>query len=223
MGHFEPFGKCKKTIGILSRLMNGKSPKIHEKLLTINPFSRPGRKLVGVRGVVVHWIGNPNGGAEQTVDYFESLSKQDPDKNPRYASAHYCVGHEGEIFQCIPDDEVAYHVGAREYVDGILEKFDTTWPNNCLLGVEMSHVDWSGKFNQETWKSSASLVAHLLLKYDLPISTVVRHYDVTGKLCPKYFVDHQEEYQMFLVSIQKAMDDFQNKRNFRRDTYRRIR
>jgi N-acetylmuramoyl-L-alanine amidase CwlA len=36
--------------------------KIQEKLLTINPFSRPGVSLRAVKGIVVHWVANPDNG-----------------------------------------------------------------------------------------------------------------------------------------------------------------
>ena len=32
------------------------------------------------------------------------------------------------------------------------------------------------------------------------------HYDVTGKACPKYFVDNQDEWENFIYAIDQYMD-----------------
>lgn len=176
-----------------------KKPKIKKRLLPVNMFSRPGKKLVSIKGVVVHWTANPSLDAEGHVTYFKNLAKQDPndDKFDRYAGAHYFVGTKGDIIQLIPDNEVAYHVGAKSYNESILDKFNTTYPNNCLIGIELCHPDASGEFTEDTWDQAIILIAWLLEEYDLTLSDVVRHYDVTGKICPKWFVDDEKAYQKF--------------------------
>lgn len=176
-----------------------KKPKITKRLLPVNMFSRPGKKLVSIKGIVVHWTGNPDLDAEGHARYFKSLADQDPhdDKFDRYAGAHYFIGTAGDIIQLIPDNEVAYHVGAKSYNEATLDKFNTTYPNNCLIGIELCHPDWSGEFTEETWNSAMMLIGYLLEEYDLTLSDVVRHYDVTGKLCPKWFVDDEKAYEKF--------------------------
>lgn len=187
--------------------------KVREDLLPINPFTRPGKKLESIKGVVVHWTGNAGSDAVDNVKYFHHLSKQTDEDDARYASAHYFVGLSGDVIQTLPDDEVAYHVGARKYNGTILEKFDTTYPNNCLIGVEMCHSDWSGRFNVSTLESSVKLVASLLHKYDLTTDEVVRHYDVTGKDCPKYFVANEREYDRFLGDVDRKLRDMKRTNN----------
>ena len=176
-----------------------KKPKIRKRLLPVNMFSRPGKKLVSIKGVVVHWTGNPTLDAEGHATYFKSLANQDPDddKFDRYAGAHYFVGTKGDIIQLIPDNEMAYHVGAKSYNEKTLDKFNTTYPNNCLIGIELCHTDASGEFTEDTWNRALILIAWLLEEYDLTLSDVVRHYDVTGKICPKWFVNDEKAYQKF--------------------------
>lgn len=180
-----------------------KRPDIRKRLLPVNMFSRPGKKLVSIKGIVVHWTGNPELDAEGHVTYFKNLAKQDPDdeKFDRYAGAHYFVGTKGEILQLIPDDEVAYHVGAKSYHEETLDKFNTTYPNNCLIGIELCHPDSTGEFTEETWNSAVRLIGYLIEEHDLTKSDVVRHYDVTGKLCPKWFVEDDDAYSKFREAI----------------------
>ena len=39
-----------------------------------------------------------------------------------------------------------------------------------------------------------------------PMKDVIRHYDVTGKLCPLYYVEHPEAWEDFLVDVEAAME-----------------
>lgn len=182
-------------------------PDIIPKLLPINTFSRPGKKLIDIRGIAMHWTGNPNASAMFHAKYFADLAKQNPNDDipDRYASAHYFVGVEGEIVQLIPDDEMAYHVGAKEYKEPVLNHFNTTYPNNCLIGVELCHTDWSGKFTESTFDKALHLVSYLLEKYDLVTADIVRHYDVTGKICPKWWVENEDNYNLFLGEVSNLL------------------
>jgi N-acetylmuramoyl-L-alanine amidase len=86
-----------------------------EKLLTVNPYSRSGQPLSGgVKGIVIHWVANPKTTAENNRNYFEGLKNLGHKKDVRYAGAHFIIGLEGELIQCIPENEIAYHVGANK-------------------------------------------------------------------------------------------------------------
>ena len=86
--------------------------KIERKFLTENKFSRPNKNLIGVKGIVIHWVGNAGTSALANRNYFENLKNQKDINKARYASAHFIIGLDGEIIQCLPADEMAYHVGA---------------------------------------------------------------------------------------------------------------
>ena len=39
----------------------------------------------------------------------------------------------------------------------------------------------------------------------LMTETVIRHYDVTGKLCPLYYVEHEDAWQQFKADVDTAI------------------
>jgi N-acetylmuramoyl-L-alanine amidase len=173
---------------------------IQKHLLTVNSFSRPGEKLSGVKALVIHWTGNAGSTAIQNRNYFESLKEQDPKGNQkmlRWASAHFIAGLSGEIVQCIPCDEMAYHVGAKFYTLEALECLGS-YPNNCTIGIELCHPSADGKFNDVTLRAAAELCALLSLQFDLePEIRIWTHHGITGKNCPKWFVDHPDDFGLF--------------------------
>jgi N-acetylmuramoyl-L-alanine amidase len=175
---------------------------IEKRLLTINPFSRPGKKLSPAKGVVIHWVGNPGTSALQNRNYFEGLKNQSLN-NPKavFASAHFVVGLRGEVVQCLPLDEMAYHAGAKTYTPEALSRLGY-YPNNCTVGIELCHPAWDGKFTTETWMSAVELAAYLARTFGLdPLKDIWRHYDITQKDCPKYFIDHPEAFERFKLDV----------------------
>jgi N-acetylmuramoyl-L-alanine amidase len=180
---------------------------IQRNLLTVNCFSRPGKKLSGVKGIVIHWTGNARSTAKQNRDYFESLRKQSlNDPAARYASAHFITGLSGEVIQCIPSDEMAYHAGAKTYTPEALGRLGH-YPNNCTVGIELCHRRADGDFSAETLLAAKELCALLCIQFGLdPARDIWTHYGVTGKICPKRFVDHPEEFHTFKCCAGVAMD-----------------
>lgn len=151
---------------------------IEKQLLTPNEYSRPETPLYEVNSIVVHYTGNPGSTAIGNRNYFENLKT----KKTTSASSHYVVGLEGEVIQCIPLNEVAYASNNR---------------NSDTISVETCHPDEEGKFNPQTYDSLVSLVALLCSQYNLKRNDIIRHYDVTGKKCPLYYVDHPDEWESF--------------------------
>ena len=153
--------------------------------LTINEMSRPGIKLDSVSKLVLHYVLNPGSSAINNRNYFESLKNQ----NKIYASAHYIIGLSGEIIQLIPDDEVAWHSGNK-------------YMNLNSIGIELCHIDKSGRFTEKTINSLIHLLSYLSKKFNLdPLKDIIRHYDVTGKLCPLYYVKNQKEFKKLKVEV----------------------
>jgi N-acetylmuramoyl-L-alanine amidase len=174
--------------------------EIEQQFLTKNKYSRPCTLLKSVKGIVIHWIGNPGTSAQANRNYFESLKEQMPPKDARFASAHYIIGLHGEVIQCVPDKEVCYHVGAERYTNEALRRL-SSYPNNCTIGIELCHPDASGRFTEETLRSCSELVFSLLFAYSLTKADVWRHYDITEKLCPKYFVENKDKWESFIASL----------------------
>lgn len=156
-------------------------------LLTPNPYSRPQTAIKKVNSLVIHWVANPGSSAVENRDYFESLS----DGNGRSASAHFIIGLDGEIVQCIPISEMAYACKDR---------------NVDTLSIECCHPDEDGKFNEATYYSLVDLAGWLCVRLNLSPQDILRHYDVTGKDCPKYYVDHEDSWQQLKKDIQARYD-----------------
>ena len=163
------------------------APEIREQFLTINEYSRPGTKLEQVNGIVIHYTGNPGTTATQNRDYFEGLAQKQDTK----ASSHYIVGLSGEIIQCVPLDEIAYASNDRNW--------DT-------IAIECCINNDAGKFTETTYDSLVHLTAWLVGEYDLKIEDILRHYDVTGKECPKYFVEYESAWEDFKLDVEKYID-----------------
>lgn len=155
---------------------------IQHQFLTVNPNSRSGKTLPRVNGIVIHYTANPGSTAQNNRDYFENLKIT----RTTSVSSHFIIGLEGEIIQCIPLNEVAYASNNR---------------NKDTISIECCHPDESGQFNDATYHSLQKLVRALMDSYHLQNQDVIRHYDITGKICPKYFVDHEDQWQEFLNSL----------------------
>ncbi len=141
---------------------------IIEKLLTVNKYSRPGTKRAKTTAVAVHYVANPGSSAMANRNYFENCKN-----TKKYVSSNYVIGLDGEIIRCVPDDEIAHC---------------TNQANAYSISIECCHPDWTGKFNSKTYNSLVELCAQLLKKYNLTAYDLIRHHDVTGKVCPKCFV-----------------------------------
>jgi N-acetylmuramoyl-L-alanine amidase len=194
------------------------SLQIVEKLLTVNEYSRGGRKLLGLKAIVLHWTANPNSTAEGDRNYFESRK----DGKNGYGSAHYVV-QDGMVIRCIPDDERAYHCGTSQidpvsgkvYTDYARNKFGQyaidhvhNSPNNVTIGIEMHPEDMAGNFSNLTWNTVVSLVTDLCMKFKLdPLEDITTHNQVVGwKNCPKLMTDKPEELIRFKNAVKALME-----------------
>lgn len=166
--------------------IDASKPEIDVQLLTVNEYSRPGTETEKIRGIVVHYTANPGSTAMDNRNYFESLK----DTHATEVSSNFVIGMEGEIVQCVPTWEVAYASNSR---------------NIDTVSIECCHPDESGVFTNETYRSMVQLCAWLCLKFDLDEKDVIRHYDVTGKNCPKYFVEDEEAWERFRADIKAAI------------------
>ena len=157
-------------------------PELDVELLTINEYSRPAMALEQVNGIVIHYTANPGTTAIQNRSYFENLAETHETK----ASSHFVIGLEGEIVQCIPCNEIAYASNDRN--------FDT-------ISIECCIEDETGKFNDATYDSAVKLTAWLCVRFGLTSENVIRHYDVTGKNCPKYYVENPDAWLQMKADI----------------------
>lgn len=158
-------------------------PDMIEDFLTINAYSRPGEELKKVNNIFVHYTANPGTSAAQNRSYFENLGVT----GETSASAHFVIGYDGEIIQCVPLDEIAYAVMQRNYDS---------------ISIECCYLEEDGKFTDATYQSLIQLSAWLLKEYKLAPEDMRRHYDEGGKKCPLYYVEHEDAWEQFLTDLE---------------------
>jgi N-acetylmuramoyl-L-alanine amidase CwlA len=155
-----------------------------------------------VEYIIVHYTANlhPNASAEMNAMYL---------RNKRAAGCHYAIDDE-EIIQCVPEDQVAYSVGDRKWLGfvpkpwlkGKIFNENSISYEMCLGGgrndsliVDMTArcVAWQminkGFLRNELIQVYSSVEQRKLtfLRKVPDMGRVVRHHDVSGKHCPKFF------------------------------------
>jgi N-acetylmuramoyl-L-alanine amidase CwlA len=159
------------------------------------------RSLSSVKAIVFHYTGNSGSTATAlgNARYFARGC------DGRAASAHYCVDEKNIAYECVPLDTVAWSVG-----DGQSGKFGRFVNNSNSVSIEMvSHTDSAGNYYIpiETQKNAARLYQMLLKK--LPnVQYVVRHYDISGKLCPQPMVNEVKwnEFKKLLEEVDEVVE-----------------
>ena len=158
-------------------------PDWTEDFLTVNEYSRPGDPLTEVNNIFVHYTANPGTSAAQNRSYFEQLK----DNHERSASAHFIIGYNGEILQCVPLDEIAYAVQTR---------------NEDSISIECCYKADNGQFTRETYDSLIRLLRWLIDAYDLQPDDILRHYDCGGKKCPIYYTEHEDAWERLKEDVE---------------------
>lgn len=166
--------------------------EIKKALLTPNRFSRPETPLKSVKKIAVHYVGNAGSTAIANRNYFESLQFGKMSNGEFiFGSSHYIIGLNGEIIQCVPETEWAYC---------------TNKANAYSVSIECCHPRADGVFTRETRKSLVWLCADLCERYELdPIEDIIRHFDVTGKRCPRAWADDPADFTKFKEEVENAM------------------
>ena len=161
---------------------------IDKQFLTVSNYNRPGIRRDRTTAVACHYIGNPGTSAQANRNYFENLRITHTTK----ASCHYIIGLAGEIIQLIPEEEVSWC---------------TNQANSYTISIEACHPDATGKFTDATYQSYVALCADICKRWGLDPQRggLIRHYDVTGKICPKWFVEHLEDWEQFKADVAGAM------------------
>ncbi|MGX4751977.1 N-acetylmuramoyl-L-alanine amidase [Bacillus licheniformis] len=170
--------------------------KVVKNYVKVNKYTRPGLKLSGVKGIVMHWTATPGASALNERNYFNGTCIADK----RYASAHYFVDRK-EAQLIIPENEVAYHAHDQNrcYVSFLKPNANTK-----AIGVEMC-VEKNGQIHSETIQNAAEVVADLCRRYGLSTDKIVRHYDVTNKSCPAPWVRDSSQLAAFRKKVDSIL------------------
>ncbi|WP_426351158.1 peptidoglycan recognition protein family protein [Alloiococcus sp. CFN-8] len=153
-------------------------------LIDIDGAARRGKDLEAIEDIVIHYVGNPGTTAQQNRDFFNNPGVE--------VSSHFVIGLEGEIIQVIPLNEISQA---------------SNWRNNDTISIEVCHPDASGKFSEVTYQSLVKLTAWLTELCDLDEDNVIRHYDVTEKLCPIYYVENEDAWLQLKNDIKEARNN----------------
>lgn len=165
--------------------------KITDNILFVPCNTRnhgPVRSLAAIRYLVYHYTANDGDTDMNNAKYYRD--------NVVGASAHYFVDDDS-ITQSVQDDVAAWAVGGSKYAScpqtggGKLHGFVT---NSNSLSIEMCDMQRDGKImsSEATQANAIELGKMLMRKYNIPVENVVRHFDVTGKLCPAWLVDNDK-------------------------------
>ncbi|WP_243255322.1 peptidoglycan recognition protein family protein [Lawsonibacter faecis] len=155
-----------------------------------NPRNHQGRRVKPVRWLVIHYVG-ALGDARQNAWYYHNTPGIG-------ASAHYFVGHTedgADVWASVAEDCVASHCGRS---DGRYRHPDCRNANS--IGIEMCcHRDGAGKwyFDPETVDRTVELARDIMARHGIDAAHVLRHYDVTGKICPAPYVNDGAAWETF--------------------------
>ena len=135
-------------------------------------FEKP-KHCRNIEYIVIHYPGNTATASKQCAYYSHCT---------RVVSAHYVINDE-TIFECLDPKFIAFHVVSsgkcrNENAIGI----DLEAHKLNTASCKASDLDWY--HSQSTLNTAAKFIAYLMIKYEIPIENVLRHYDVTKKKCP---------------------------------------
>ena len=159
-----------------------------------NPSNYGGsRPLSSIRYIVIHYTGNNGDTAAGNGNYFQ--------KNVVKTSAHYFVDST-TIVQSVPDSRIAWHCGAKVYLHREAR-------NANSIGIELCDDVKDGTVypTQATIDRALELTRYLMKTYNIPASNVIRHYDVSGKLCPAYWCGTDEKNALWKTAFWNRLSE----------------
>ena len=145
--------------------------------------------------IVIHYTSNKGDTANNNAVYFSRQKLNPP------ASAHYFVD-ENEIWQSVHDADIAWHCGAKTYKH-------KSCRNANSLGIEICMNDKDDNIRLKSIENAIKLTKMLMQKYNIGIDNVIRHYDVTGKDCPRPMVENEDLWTSFKQSLLQEENQMQ--------------
>lgn len=169
---------------------------LKKKLANRNNYGSK-RSTKDIKKIVWHYTANDGDSDEGNGSYFA--------RNIVKASAHFFVDDDS-VTQSVPDNYIAWSVGGKKY-SSCKEtgggKYYGIATNANTINIELCDDVKNGKVypSEKTIENALALTRKLMKKYGLKKSDVIRHFDVTGKLCPAYWCGTKkknEEWQKIL-------------------------
>lgn len=154
-------------------------PDVHKMISNYNYTPRISRNI---QYLVIHYVGALNDAIENCEFFAEGNQGR---------SAHYFVNYDGEIYQSVEENNIAWHCGSSHYIHAECRNENSIGIEMCVKKQNLENLDAYDQdwyFEDETVDSVVHLVRYLMEKYNIPITNVIRHYDVSGKICPNPYV-----------------------------------
>ena len=155
--------------------------KIQKKLTPYNFTDK--NDASRIKYIVIHYFGSL-GTALAVANYFANAY--------RGASAHYSLDEGETIYQSVEDEDIAWHCGTHGTY------YHPYCRNSNSLGIEVRPHKVNTKqlyATDEDWYFKPEIIDRLveftkakMKEHNVPLDRVVRHYDVTHKICPNPFV-----------------------------------
>ena len=138
-----------------------------------------------IQYIVIHYTSNKGDTAKNNADYFA--------REVTKTSAHYFVD-ENSVWQSVLDTDTAWHCGAKTYKHKYCR-------NANSLGIEICMNDKDGNIRLNSIVNAIKLTKMLMEKYNISIDNIIRHYDVTGKDCPRPMIENEDLWSSFKQSL----------------------
>lgn len=155
--------------------------------IPINPKRRPGIRT-SMTSITIHSTANEKSTAINERNWLLNPS------NDRIASWHIAVDDKMAV-EAIPLNEMAYHAGNET-------------GNRTSIGIEICESGNREKVIQNT----VELVTKMLYERNWGVDKLKRHYDWSGKNCPRILSNNKwEGWNIFKAQVQKELDKLNNK------------
>jgi len=157
--------------------------QINKKISRFNHYDYNNPKFL-----VIHYVGAQSSTAENNATYFAGGDRQ--------ASAHYFVD-DNSIWQSVEDLNGAWSVGNTR----------TEVNNQNSINIEMCCLGANLLVTEKTEGNTIELAAYLMKKYNIPLSNLRTHFEVSGssKVCPNWNSNNWSRYNNFKTKLNKSL------------------
>lgn len=199
---------------------------LQSRIIPVGHPNRPGIKLEAIKAIVIHYTANDAPTATDTANaaYFGRVWKKGDDGKPleadgktpfRYGSTQI-VADEDSVTIAIPPDEAAWACGDRNAGPWTPALKGQTAIARDLFGFRQNYQSVSVEIcNNRDWDRAVANAAEWcaafirnrklnLVSYGVvrPGDIVIlRHFDITGKACPKPFIDNPGAWTAFVNKV----------------------
>lgn len=168
--------------------------RMNEKLSKVN-YNSGNRGFHEINYITVHYTADIGASAHAECLAFEDVY--------RASSAHFFVD-ENSIWRCVLDRDISWHCGNDVYYHDFCRNATSIGIEMCCYKRSTSSVsaydsDWY--FADKTVENTAALVREMMMRYGVPLENVVRHNDVSHKVCPAPYVNSFSAWQGFLKKV----------------------